>query len=468
MIGKVRKTVEKCDLLSRQETVVAAVSGGPDSVALLAALCRLAGELDLKIIAAHFNHGLRGKESDADENFCRTLAGEMGVTFVSGRMKTAKAEKGISPEDFYRRKRYIFLERVARRHAAQKIALGHTLNDQAETVLINLLRGAGREGLRGILPMREGKYIRPLLEVSRREVEAFLKQNGLTFRRDSSNKNRRYLRNRIRLDLIPYLKRKYNPNIEKNLARMAEILQKEDDFIQAHVRRGLQSKHIRREKAKVVLSVDYLNLLPEAIRLRLLKKVLDDISGGKGISFSHVTSLEDLARRNESGRRVVLPFGLEAERRYGDLMVRREKSGDELKPFAYELKIPGAVFVPERNLTVRIRKVTKAQMDGSSGQRAYFDGDRLLGALVIRNRREGDWIEPLGSRGRKKIKKLFIDKKVPRDRRDQVLLLSDALSVIWIENVHLSERVKVTEETKNILELTVREARKADEGQENI
>jgi tRNA(Ile)-lysidine synthase len=383
------------------------------------------------------------------------VAGEMGVTFVSGRMGTTNAQKGISPEDFYRRKRYDFLDRVARRHAAQKIALGHTLNDQAETVLIHLLRGAGREGLRGILPVREGKYIRPLLEVSRREVEVFLKKNDLKFRRDSSNKNRRYLRNRIRLELIPYLK-KYNPSIEKNLAQMAEILQKEDDFMQGHVRRGLQSEYIRKGKTKVIMGVDYLNSLPEAIRLRLLKKILEELSGGgRGISFSHVTSLEDLVRKNESGRRAALPFGMEAERRYDDLIVKRGKSADALKPFAYELKIPGSIFVPERNLSVRLKKVAKAQTDWSSGQRAYLDGDRIQGRLVIRNRREGDWIEPLGMTGRKKIKKLLIDQKIPREKRDKILLLADDVSVIWIENLHLSERVKITPKTGKVLELEI-------------
>lgn len=457
MRGKVTRTIEKHKLLNRGETVVAALSGGPDSVALLAVLVSLARPWSLKIIAAHFNHGLRGKESDADEHFCRTLAGELGVTFVSGSMGKTKAEKGISPEDFYRRKRYDFLNKIAREQAAQKIALGHTLNDQAETVLLNLLRGAGREGLQGILPLREERYIRPLIEVSRREVEAFLKKKGLAFRRDSSNKNRKYLRNRIRLELIPYLKKRYNPRIEENLARLAAVLRSEETLISRWTDRAMRSRHIQRAKSKVVVKADYLKSLSEAVRLRVLKKILEGFSSSaKGIAFAHVQSLDRLALKNESGKSITLPFGIEARCEYGAIIVEQKKSRGGTTPFAYPLKVPCSLYVRERNCVVRLKTVAKKKVDFSSRGHIYFDRDAVRGTLVIRNRREGDWFEPLGMTGRKKIKKLLMDRKIPREKRDDILLLADDVSVIWIENLHLSERVKITEKTKKVLELKIK------------
>ncbi|MCE5210659.1 MAG: tRNA lysidine(34) synthetase TilS, partial [Deltaproteobacteria bacterium] len=235
MLKKVYQTIEKYDLLERGDRVVAALSGGPDSTALLAVLGRLARKMDLTLIVAHFNHGLRGRESDADEKFSRDLAKQMGLPFCPGKMGDIKNKKGVSPEDFYRRQRYDFLEKVAKDHRAQKIALGHNLQDQAETVLLNLLRGSGLEGLKGFLPKRDGKIIRPLMEISRTEIISFLNKAGIAYRQDSSNENVIYLRNKIRRELLPYLKEKYNPRIEENLAQMAQILRVEDEFIQTQV-----------------------------------------------------------------------------------------------------------------------------------------------------------------------------------------------------------------------------------------
>jgi tRNA(Ile)-lysidine synthase len=208
MIEKIRKTIKKYDLLEKGERVIVALSGGPDSTALLTVLVSKARELDLCLIVAHYNHGLRGMASDEDEQFSRELAESLGLIFVSGKMEQEKAAKGISPEDFYRRQRYVFLEKVASDYQAQKIALGHNLQDQAETVLLNLLRGSGLEGLKGILPKREGKIIRPLIEISRQEIISFLEKSGISYRKDSSNENRMYLRNQIWREWLKYCARK--------------------------------------------------------------------------------------------------------------------------------------------------------------------------------------------------------------------------------------------------------------------
>ena len=455
MIKKVRKTIEKYNLLEKGERVVVALSGGPDSTALLAVLASIARELDLSLVAAHFNHGLRGAESDEDERFCRDLSDKMGLVFCAGKMDQNN-KKGVSPEDFFRRQRYGFLNKVAADSQARKIALGHNLQDQAETVLLNLLRGSGLEGLKGILPKRDGNIIRPLIEISRREIISFLDKSGISYRQDSSNKNRMYLRNQIRTELIPYLQEKYNPKIEENLAQMAEILRTEDEFIRQKADEALQSTFIQRQQNRILLNIAYINKLPEAIRLRIFKTVLEGFSPAKnGFSFIHIKSLDNLSQKRESGKRIVLPLGIEARREYDHLILESKKDRSIQAQYEYPMNIPGSVFVKERNVTVRVELAAKENIDWESSNKVYLDLDKIQQPVAIRNRRDGDRFQPLGGQGRQKVKKFFIDHKIPCRERDEIMLLVDRLSVIWIENMHLNDRVKITPETKNVLKLEI-------------
>jgi tRNA(Ile)-lysidine synthase len=456
MIKKVNKTIEKYNLLEKGERVVVALSGGPDSTALLAVLAPIAKALDLSLIVAHFNHGLRGPESDEDEKFSRDLSEKMGLVFVSGKMKQKKGKKGVSPEDFYRRQRYDFLNKISEDYQAQKIALGHNIQDQAETVLLNILRGSGLEGLKGILPMRDGRFIRPLIEISRGEIISFLNETGIPYRQDSSNKNKRYLRNQIRFELIPYLKEKFNPKIEKNLAQMAEILRPEDEFIRQHVAHALKSPFIQRQEDRILFKIAYINKLPLAIRWRLIKTILESLNPAKnGFSFIHIKSLDNLMQKCESGKKVILPFRIEARCEYDDLILERKKVGSKQTEYEYTINIPGSVYVKERRLTIHSELATKEHINFSRKNEFYLDLDKIQQPVIIRNRRDGDWFQPLGMQGRQKIKTLFIDHKIPRCERNEIMLFVDHLSVILIENMHLNDRVKITAETKNVLKLNI-------------
>ena len=456
MITKVLHTIEKYNLLEKGERVVVALSGGPDSTALLAVLDAISRELDLSLIVAHYNHGLRGTESDEDEQFSRSLAKKLGLIFVSGKMDQKKGGKGVSPEDYYRRQRYGFLNKVAADYQAQKIALGHNLQDQAETVLLNLLRGSGLEGLKGILPKRDGNIIRPLIEISRQEIISYLNKAGISYRQDSSNENRMYLRNQIRAELIPYLKEKYNPKIEKNMAQMAEILRTEDEFIRQHVAKALKSSFIQRQPDMILLKIDFINKLPQAIRWRLFKTILEDFSPAKnGFSFIHIKSLCNLSQKCESGKRVVLPLGIEARREYEDLILENKKACSTQVKYEYPMNIPGSVYIKERDVTVCAELTKKESIDFGSFNKVYLDLDKLKQPLIIRNRRDGDWFVPLGMPGRQKIKNFFIDHKIPCRKRNEIMLIVDSLSVILIENLHLNDRVKITSQTRNVLKLEI-------------
>ena len=456
MIEKVKKTIEKYDLLKKGDRVIVALSGGPDSTALFAVLVLIAKELNLELIIAHFNHGLRGAESEEDEKFSRELSKKTGIVFVSGKMDRGKKEKGISPEDFYRRERFNFLNKVADDYQAQKIALGHNMHDQAETVLLNVLRGSGLEGLKGFLPVRDGKFIRPLMETSRQEIIAFLNKEGVRYREDISNRDRKYLRNQVRLELIPYLKEKFNPKIEENLVKMAEILRSEDEFVKQYVADTLKSSFIQRRQNQILLRIDDINKLHPAPRLRLYKILLESFSPAKnGFSFTHIKALDNMAQRCVSGKRIVLPLGIEARCEYNDLIIERKKNISKQKEYEYKINIPGSLYIKERKLTVRAELTTKENFVTSGKNEVYLDLDKIQQPLIIRSRRNGDWFQPLGMQGRQKIKNLFIDHKVPRGRRDEIMLLVDRLSVIWIENMHLNDRIKVTANTENVLKLSI-------------
>ena len=456
MIKKVLKTIEKYKLLKKDERVVAALSGGPDSTALLAALVQIAKLLEFSIIVAHYNHGLRGAKSDEDEKYSQELAKKLGLIFVSGKMDSKLRQKGQSPEDFYRQQRYQFLNKVAEDYNAQKIALGHNIQDQAETVLLNILRGSGLEGLKGILPMREGKFIRPLLEVSRPEIIAFLSETGISYCQDRSNESKIYLRNKIRSELIPYLKEKFNPKIVENLAQMAQILSQDDDYIHNSVQEIMKSLYIQNQSNRISLNIEYVNGLAPAIRLRLFKNILESMNPEKnGFSFSNIKALDGLAQIAKSGKRISLPLGIDAKREYGNLIITRDDHGLTQAEYEYPVDIPSVVHIKEINRTISIEKTLRDKMDRQNKNKIYLDLDKIQQPVVLRNRRDGDRFQPLGMTGRQKIKSLFIDRKIPRGKRNEILLLVDQDSVIWIENMHLSDRVKISPKTINILSLEI-------------
>lgn len=299
MLRSVRKTIAESALLERGDHLLVAVSGGPDSVALLRVMALLSPEYELTLTTAHLNHGLRGEESREEEAFVRSLSAGMGIRCISKTLDIRSLRKGSgkSMEEVGREQRYRFLDEAAQACGAAKIATGHHRGDQAETVLINLLRGSGLEGLKGIVPLRDGRIIRPLLHVGRPEILAFLRHEGLTYREDGSNRSLCFLRNRIRHRLIPELAASYNPAIVRGLSRTAEIIRREDDYLQAAVRRILNGWGIVPGTADVSLPLRDLTDLHEALQRRVLKCLLESAApAGTGIGYRHVEAALALAR----------------------------------------------------------------------------------------------------------------------------------------------------------------------------
>ncbi len=459
-------------MLERGDRVIAAVSGGPDSVALLQILSMIANKYDLSVVVAHVNHGLRGKESDREEDFVRMLGQGRGIPSVSRKIDVAALrERGKSLEELCREVRYDFLKQVASDHGATKIALGHHLHDQAETVLINFLRGSGSEGLRGMLPVRERMIIRPLLHIRRKEILAFLEKEGLSFMTDSSNGQDVYLRNRIRHHLMPLLKDVFNPRIEENLFRTAEIMRLTDDYLEGEAEGVLRKWGVCRQDGEKKIRVSEFLLLHEALQYRLMKMLLAWMSpSGRGIGYNQVKSAVRLAQGRRVSGSIDLPGGMLLWREYDLLFVSLKKSfqasgsddvaasaTEERQHFCYPVEVPCRITVKEAgmNITFQLVDAVPDCFPAGRGRIAYMDYEAICLPLAIRNINPGDRIQPLGMTGTKKVKSLFIDEKVPRRQRHCLPLVVDRRSVLWIAGMRLSRRIGITDKTRRVLKVEI-------------
>ncbi len=358
LIDKVRKTVEKYRMLRRGCKVVVAVSGGPDSVVLVDLLCSLRKEYDLTLWIAHLDHGIRGQESEDDALFVRGLAKKLGlgITVQEIDVPTLSKSEGLSLEEGARFARYRFLSEVARSLGARRVATGHTAEDQAETVLMRLIRGSGTEGLGGMAPARElgngVKIIRPLIEVWRKDVERYLSQRGLEFKQDRSNWDPSILRNKVRLNLIPYLAKGYNPKIKDVLVRVGEILRCDYDYLGQAIEAAFLDL-AKMDNGRVILSTKRLSRYPLAARRGILRRSIKEVKGDlKRISFKNWEDLDNLVGRLDGNSSLDLSGGLKVERSYDKLIIHKADSSPAPKAFEYRLKVPGSAEIPEAGMKI--------------------------------------------------------------------------------------------------------------------
>jgi tRNA(Ile)-lysidine synthase len=480
-LKKLKQAIARYDLLEKGDKVLVAISGGPDSVALLYALLEIKDEFDLDICVAHLNHKLRGRESDEDQKFVKNLASKLELKFFTKSIdvkKEAKKRK-LSLEEGARLVRYRYLENLADRIKADKIALGHQADDQAETFLMRLLRGAGGLGLSGIPPKR-GKIIRPLIEIKREEIEKFLKEKGQSYRTDSSNLLPNYFRNKIRLLLLPLIKKKFNPKIVDVLNRASNIISFQQQYVEKNSEEILRllcktKKMVRLpsaplrtsrspQKDKIVLDlkkfINYdISLRREIVRL-CVKKLNEDrfaspTTGSTDLSFDSIERILDLIQKEKSGRKVKLTRNTWAEVTGENLAIYIEKK----KQHAYPISLPGEKYL--RNLGMRIKSeiVSRSSLPEeikSKGEEvAFLDWEKLKGPFNLRSRKPKDKFKPLGMQGTKSVADFLIDRKVPRYERDEVMLLTTREKIAWIVGYRISDEFKVTDKTKKVLNMEV-------------
>lgn len=472
LLPKVEKTIKKHGMLQPGDRVLVAVSGGPDSVALLRVLQRLSVKWRLRICGAYFNHRLRGSESRAEEAFVERLFQSLSLPLEKGRMNARLRHKktGGNLEETCREARYRFLESARRKLGFDKVALGHNRGDQVETVLMHLLRGSGLEGMKGMLPVRDDVYIRPLLEATREEILLFLEKEGLQYVLDGTNESEAFHRNRVRHHLLRQVLNSYNPRVEENIAHLAGIIREENDYINIVVDEIIAGWGIGMAGSVVRLNIEDLQNLHPALQNRVLLKLLQDlVKKGKAVGYTHVQAVRNLLSEGKTGGALDLPGGIRVHRGYGKLLMtaRKGRTGNHERPrrgtqgfraveeFSYRVRVPGAVNVPELGLSLRFDLVERGDVRFGSGKRAYMDYDRVARPIRVRNVRPGDRIQPLGMKGRKKVTDLFIDEKITRSERSRFPIVVDRNSVLWVPGVRMSDKVKISDGTKSVLKVEI-------------
>lgn len=432
------------------DRVGVAVSGGPDSVLLLDFMARLGRDAGLGVAVVHFNHRLRGAESDADEQFVRELADERGLDLLTAAADVAQAarEKRQNVEAAARDLRYRFFFSLVHQGRVSKVATAHTANDQAETVLLKLLRGAGARGLAGIYPVLEGKVVRPFLSLTRAEVEREVALRKLTFRTDSSNRDLRLRRNKVRHELLPWLKREFNPEIVPLLKELAERARQDEAYLEEQARQEARPWRVR-ERTGEKIPVRPLLGLPAALGRRVLRQMIlgargaAATTGHDGVTYRHVEALRRFAAEAQSGRALALPGGLEARREFDWLAIGPAHAETEPADFSYPVHVPGEVFVPELGRTFRFKIVSSAdpRKAYNSGGVEALDPQRLSGGLRLRNWRAGDSFKPPGSRKTWKLKELFRQQRIPASRRRLWPVLENGKEIVWARGFAVTDGV---------------------------
>ena len=447
------------DMIRSGETVVIGFSGGADSLALLLALYELRHPLDCKLHVAHLNHQLR-RDSASDEEFVRQIANRLRLPFTISRIDISSLTKQRreSIEAVARKARYEFFETVTERIGGTKIALGHQRGDQAETVLMNLLRGAALTGLKGILPVRNGKFIRPLLDFSRREIEKFVAEQNMQPREDSTNRDLDFLRNRIRLELLPHLERNYNRNIQNTLAQNAALLREESDYLENAAQKAFDvclAEPMTRNA--VVLDRSMFLRQPPAMRRRILRLAIGQIQGDMTeVSFNHSEFMLKVSESQAPNRQLNLPNNLEFLRAYNHLIV--QLAATKIGEFECAVAVPGETDIPALNAIIEAA-IAEASSDKIARMhtgkfQAMFDLDQIHTPLKIRSRRAGDRFQPYGMDGTKKVKDFLIDAKVPQQLRRHTPILVTGDEILWVVGYRTSEKCKVSDKTRRVLYLS--------------
>ena len=462
LADKVVATMTKHSMLSGGEKVLVGLSGGPDSVCLLSILNSGRERFMLEISAAYIDHGLRPRETGKEIEFCRSLCQRLNVPFYTKAVdvKSYARDRKMNMQEAARQLRYGAFEEISHDIGADKIALGHTANDQAETLLMRLFRGSGPTGLSGIPPVRKN-IIRPLIETGRGEIEKFLEDEKTEYITDSSNLKKSYLRNRIRLSFVPML-REYNPDIIETLSKTAAIFRDEEKYFEIIATKTLMKLISRKTDSRIELFLAPLEIMDKAIMRRVLRRVIDETKGLRGISFIHIEDIIDLVKSGDSGDRIYLPKGIKAIKEYSTLILTSEPP---VTLGTYSLTVPGEVILKEAGILIKSSLGTGTEIQTAGIRKAHwvdsalFDADKLASPLVMRPRKDGDFFYPAGFGRRKKIQDFFVDEKVPRDERDRVPLVISGNDIIWVVGYRGDDRFKVGEGTEKVVRFEVKKIR---------
>jgi tRNA(Ile)-lysidine synthase len=446
MIDRVKRFMLDNQMVQAGDGIVVGVSGGPDSMVLLHVLKQLRDLLDINIIAAHLNHGLR-PEAGEEEEYVRETCRNWGVSFHVRRqdvLKLAQRHKK-TVEEAGRDARYQFFSQLMLNLSAHRIATAHHRDDAAETVLLHLLRGAGVKGLRGIMPV-SGSIIRPLMAVDRAAILSYAQDHNIKYCTDASNNDTAYLRNRIRLQLMPLLQQDYNPRISENLNQLACIARDENQVMEQLVYN--QWPLVLKESKDNLVSLDYpaFSLLLPGLQRRIIIHALSLLAGETGWSMEDINTVMNLATRPGSSRVAYLKKGVKVNKSYKLLVF--STFIPETPEFCYPVEVPGQVVIKETGevYSFRLDQVGQPREPGA----VYLDYDKM-GPLELRSRRPGDVFYPYGMEGHKKLKKYFIDLKIPAFERNRIPLLTCGQDIYAVLGYRIASLAATDNDTKNFI-----------------
>lgn len=431
MREKARKTIAQFHMFPQGAKLIVGLSGGADSVALLHLLSSMKEEFAWEITAVHIHHGLRGKEADGDARFAEQFCASLDIPCIVQEydVKAEAKARGLGEEETGRILRYAAFREVAGKTGY--IAVAHHQKDQAETVLMRLCRGTGLTGLVGMAPVREN-ICRPLLFCTRGEIERYCKENDLTWREDATNSQEKYTRNKLRLRVLPVLE-EINPKAVEHIAETAALLAEEEDFLEQQTNAFFEEVKISVTAEEVCLSRERLKGLHPAMRRRVLRKAMGCFLQ-MDVSQVQIEALEDLLAK-ETGKSRDFLEGIHGENRYDALVLSRKKE-QPAEGFCYELIPEREVLIPEAGIAIGVYFDEKNAEISDETCTNVFDYDKIKHTLFCRTRKAGDVI-PL-QKGRKKIKDLFIDEKIPRDQRAQYPLITAGEEVLWAPGLRVS------------------------------
>jgi len=442
LFKRVEKFINEKNLVSENDKILLAVSGGPDSVFLFHFFIYLLKRKKIEIKVSYIHHHLR-KEADKEVEFVKKLADSFNIEFFRGDIEI-KEKRNI--EKNLREKRYEKLFEIAKMNNCNKIAAGHTLDDNVETVLMNFFRGSGISGLCGIFPERriypysEIKIIRPLLCIEKKEINDYLKENGIEYMIDASNLSLNFYRNRIRNQIIPFLL-KFSPSLKKNIFRMTEILQKEEEFLREYTEKTLNE--ISEEKnGKTVIDIEKFKNIPENIKRRIAGYIYRKVKDTDYVNYRIVERvLKFIEKKGEIEKEEIEKF------------LKGYK--EEKKEFFYKIEVPGQIEIHNGiKIIAEFVNFSEEIFKNKDKFTGYFDWSKISGYIIVRNRRKGDRFMPLGFKKEKKLSRFMIDKKIPEEKRDEILIFENNGKIMWVCGYEISEHFKVEKNTEKVLKIS--------------
>jgi tRNA(Ile)-lysidine synthase len=463
-LKKIRQTCQNYELVQPSQSVLCAVSGGPDSVCLFCVCLYLVEKFDIQLAIAHIHHGLRGKNADRDAIFVQNLAQKANIPFYLEQVNVYAYQKKhkCCLEEAARELRYHALTNLCTTFGYQSIAFGHHADDNAEQILMNIIRGSGPKGLTGITPKRKLsethtiQIIRPLIEVYRDEIECFLKDLTHEWMIDETNEQIIFLRNRVRHHLIPVLQT-YNPNIKQALNRLADIQRVDMHWHEISSEKVFRESLDYMDKDRIILKTHQIKLNHLSVVRGVLRKAIYQLKGNlRRISHDHIQKLSHWLVTSEKTREMFLPNNVIVKITNDKVTITKNHPKSAPKIFRYQIDKPGKINIPECNMILQLDLLTENFVNRDlfdfSDNHVFFDADVVLFPLTIRNIEAGDRFQPFGMNGHQKIKKFFINQKVPRSIRSQTAVLISQDIIVWLIGYRISQAASIGRSTRHVLE----------------